>query len=509
MEFCGRNVKTRNRGYQCLRRSVWALAMILVSHATLAINISKLDRNDVVYKTHWIAGVLSTRKVRVVRINRITNRVKIRDLKTGEVSWINPGRLYTHGQLRLKQIKTGIKLAGEIVKASVAAIRIGCQKDGPIRRSEPSALHRARFCGCMARSIVRRENPLKIWDIVSNFAYVNYKYLGGSLLTFHYANCARYGTANLKVAIAVVYLDHAKRYRKPAYNSTGVNLTLDAARQGNVKAQFMAGLIYRDGLGVKKNVDTYLYWMRKSAAGGFAPARKILIYDPRHYLSKRSAGSSTEASRSQSFPVFSRRSTPGQKDSVANQFYDLLFYTNRSRRVRLRQTAFMLGVSQRGQVEQYLKRYRKPIKISQSLSYEKRKYYLQAYYKNFFTVFNFGHKTRPRWKNRLYKAAFTVEIPTRKPDKDRDLKKQTSRLLRYLARLYGKPRIIKFQYSSKRFSDIDQYVWKATQHVITFRSLISTFRSSGPGAKGNSPKIVLVVEYWDRSFYDTHASYEW
>ena len=47
---------------------------------------------------------------------------------------------------------------------------------------------------------------------------------------------------------------------------------LEAAKAGDLGAQFMLGNLYSDGDGVKKDRDAALYWYRKAYRRGFGPA---------------------------------------------------------------------------------------------------------------------------------------------------------------------------------------------------------------------------------------------
>ena len=53
---------------------------------------------------------------------------------------------------------------------------------------------------------------------------------------------------------------------------------LQSALQGNVDAQFAAGLIYAEGRGVPYDLVQSFYWFSKAVAQGDEDARKLRVY---------------------------------------------------------------------------------------------------------------------------------------------------------------------------------------------------------------------------------------
>jgi len=54
------------------------------------------------------------------------------------------------------------------------------------------------------------------------------------------------------------------------------NLYKDAANMGNKIAQFNLGILYENGIGIKKDIDQAIYWHRSSARQGYKVAQKRL-----------------------------------------------------------------------------------------------------------------------------------------------------------------------------------------------------------------------------------------
>lgn len=75
-----------------MKGSLTFLFIILLSSSAFAIDISRLDPGDIVFK-QGMGGVLFAKRVQVVRVDLTRNEVKVRDLKTGDTYWTNPVNL--------------------------------------------------------------------------------------------------------------------------------------------------------------------------------------------------------------------------------------------------------------------------------------------------------------------------------------------------------------------------------------------------------------------------------
>lgn len=60
------------------------------------------------------------------------------------------------------------------------------------------------------------------------------------------------------------------------YDEEALPLILEAADDGNAKAQYMCGDIYYHGVGVEKNLEEALMWYEKAAEQGHDGARIAL-----------------------------------------------------------------------------------------------------------------------------------------------------------------------------------------------------------------------------------------
>lgn len=61
----------------------------------------------------------------------------------------------------------------------------------------------------------------------------------------------------------------------PAWAQSASNIET-LAKQGDAKAQFVLGTMYRDGQGVEKNLTETLKWWEKAAEGGYVDAQFAL-----------------------------------------------------------------------------------------------------------------------------------------------------------------------------------------------------------------------------------------
>ena len=69
-----------------------------------------------------------------------------------------------------------------------------------------------------------------------------------------------------------LYLLHNRLGLFPNRDKEGANLLLDAAKQGMKEAQFALAIAYRNGDGVEKDTDEYLFWLRCAQRNHFEAA---------------------------------------------------------------------------------------------------------------------------------------------------------------------------------------------------------------------------------------------
>jgi TPR repeat protein len=62
---------------------------------------------------------------------------------------------------------------------------------------------------------------------------------------------------------------------KGSYNTALVEFQI-AAEKGDVRAQYSLGIMYFDGIGVKKDHDIAVKWLKKAADKGHPAAQQIL-----------------------------------------------------------------------------------------------------------------------------------------------------------------------------------------------------------------------------------------
>ena len=95
----------------------------------------------------------------------------------------------------------------------------------------------------------------------------------------HVGRCARVAAALFLIALPALagadLRDGQAAYDRGDYTTAFAEFTR-AAEQGNLGAQYRLGQMYRKGLGVVRNDDLALHWIRSSAEQGFSVAEVSL-----------------------------------------------------------------------------------------------------------------------------------------------------------------------------------------------------------------------------------------
>ena len=129
-----------------------------------------------------------------------------------------------------------------------------------------------------------------------------------------------------------------------------------------------------------------------------------------------------------------------------------------------------------------------PNEVHEDSSYKEKYRYIQVMYENYFFSFVFGNE-KNKWKDKLYKFAFNLRYP------NENITEDETGVFRKLMKLYGDyTRKEKFQNSLRISSNLNFYVWELTDIIVTYRSFYDS----------RNIETTVVVEYWNKEFYNTH-----
>jgi hypothetical protein len=129
-----------------------------------------------------------------------------------------------------------------------------------------------------------------------------------------------------------------------------------------------------------------------------------------------------------------------------------------------------------------------PHEVQEDSSYKEKYRYILVRLEGYFLIFAFGNENN-KWQDKLYKFVFNLGYP------NENITENETGVFRKLTKLYGDyTRKEKFQNSLRISSDLNFYIWELSDIIVTYRSFYNS----------RDLKTTVVVEHWDKEFYNTH-----
>lgn len=162
-------------------------------------------------------------------------------------------------------------------------------------------------------------------------------------------------------------------------------------------------------------------------------------------------------------------------------------------RTQARGVSLELGRSSESDVVRFVGLFPGHDKVSRQASYEGTYRFVQAYFADSWVCFDLGNEN-DRWKGRLYSVAASTGLP------GETLQQEQTDVFQQIVKRYGNyTKVEKFQLSGSGTSDLDYYVWRLSNVVLTYRCFVDR----------DKEHTTLVVEIWDAEFFDTHSYWDY